>query len=311
MDSAIGYGRVSTPDQAKKNRFQRQVEAIKTAFNIETMDFDYDETSKKSNFEQRTSLHRQLRKAASNSVPLLVEHSDRLFKSYDEHTINSFLQGIGQYKITIKFAHSNVRFHNRISKIICSTNFSSRKKHHRLVRLVDQYLQHRHLIIFPHGNSDELPPLHPFRSLKRQRYFPALTRCADHLLELDPFTDSPLFAFTLDAYLGAAYNHKSALVSRNGTKFAPGGQRTYGENPEHFVLFGAIQDLEAVPLFTAAGRPKRMSDAIVARALDERGFANFRGNPFSRKSVWQIRSNPAYLRFVSFGPALPNLPVFS
>ncbi len=76
-------------------------------------------------------------------------------------------------------------------------------------------------------------------------------------------------------------------------------------------LFDTIHEIESAPHVTLFGKSKRVSDAIVADAINARGILNFRGKPFSRKAVWEIRRKPAYIRHVADttgAPLLPQLP---
>ena len=294
---AIAYGRLSTVDQEKYSRHERQIMEIKSKFKPDYMDFDYDVISGSEGFDKLKTLHSQLFKAAQYNTPLLLEHSDRLLKSWNEQVIKQFNQALKSSNVTIKYAYPNTLWHQRIKNILINDSPRNQRKR-SLVRIVDQYLKHRHLVIFPSGNPDNVPPFQSTRILKQLRYYPALTECADHLLELDPPSISPDdFAFTVDAYLGAAYNQKSALNRAGGRIFVPGGQRTYPSCPEHLDLFAVIQHAESQPRYTRLGRPKHVSDQLVADAVNAAGFRNFRGDPFSRKSVWFIRRNPGYRRF--------------
>lgn len=299
-NTAIAYGRLSTPNKEKERRHERQIDAINTKFNLDSVDFIYEVEKGDTQWEQRKALHTQLKKAAKLGVPVHVEHSDRLIKSGDDQQINKFMQQLSSFKVEIFYAYPNVLYHRRFLKILTSVDSSSRKRRRSLVRIVDRYLQHRQLVISPFGNPDNVPALQSTAIIKSQVYYPALTSCADQLLELDPLSLSPHdFAFFTDSYLGAAYNHKSRLLRGNGRVFVPDGNRSYPSVPEHLELFAVIKSVESAPRFTRLGAPKRVSDQLVANALNAAGFRNLQNRPFSRKSLWYIRRNPAYARFCS------------
>ncbi len=85
------------------------------------------------------------------------------------------------------------------------------------------------------------------------------------------------------------------LKAGSKAKFVIPPELGYGERPDDQKLFREIRRLEQEQLTTYDGRPKAHSNQSIADALNNLGFRNLRGVPFSRKTVFQVRRSPAYL----------------
>lgn len=308
----IAYGRISSRGQQETQDNMYQRTCIAHQFPDARLDFRFDQCSGSTPLASRSAFLKQLKRAERLGLPLVLEHPDRIFKTYSGSVIDRGYNLFQRTGTQFHFVYPNTRFHKTFWKILSGTE-SDTHKNRNLVRRVEQHLVYRNRILAGSSDISTLPGLSPFKTLEKLPYFHLLEECVGHIFSLVSIPDESRRNFFLDAYLGRAYNRKyiEHYAIRGKRKSVHIGQRRYDERPEEEELSRIIHRLEQTQNFTLDGRPKPVSNQAIANYLNRNtNFRNMRGQPFSAKNVFDRRRSQIYRQIVEgtfVVPTLPNL----